>query len=96
MALAKPPTQPLAEEDELTWDDGSVNPERCLDEFHLFTKYQALGSLCAGLGVFGLVGLAATINDKPSKMPYTPKQFPYDNLKAELGDHQQKPSSRRS
>ena len=28
----------LVEEDELTWDDGSVNPEKCLDEFPLFTK----------------------------------------------------------
>ena len=25
----------LHEEDELTWDDGSVNPEPCLDEFKL-------------------------------------------------------------
>ena len=28
----------LAEQDELIWDDGSVNPEKCLDEFPLFTK----------------------------------------------------------
>lgn len=28
----------LAEEDELMWDDGSANPEPCLDEFNLVTK----------------------------------------------------------
>lgn len=28
----------LLEEDELSWDDGSVNPEPCLDEFNLVTK----------------------------------------------------------
>ena len=28
----------LAEEDELMWDDGSANPEPCLDKFDLVTK----------------------------------------------------------
>lgn len=28
----------LPEEDELLWDDGSAQPERCLDEFPLVTK----------------------------------------------------------
>ena len=27
----------LPEEDELTWDDGSANPERCLDDYTLVT-----------------------------------------------------------
>ena len=31
-------TTQLAEEDELMWDDGSVNPEPCLDKFDLVTK----------------------------------------------------------
>ena len=78
-------------------------------------QYEALAWLCGGLSIYGLVGLLAVWNDKPSKMPYVcilfyrhafiiniqdkcinsvvlgwlvlqaPKEFPYDNLRVELG-----------
>ena len=40
----------LAEEDELMWDDGSVNPEPCLDKFDLVTKVCFLSRTLEGLG----------------------------------------------
>lgn len=80
------PDGPLDEEDELIWDDGSRHPEFCLtDSAPMVGKYEALAWLCGGLSFFGLVGLLAVLNDKPSKMPYAPKEFPYDNLRVELG-----------
>ncbi|KAL4538338.1 hypothetical protein Ndes2437A_g01365 [Nannochloris sp. 'desiccata'] len=42
MARPDPPSQPLAEQDELIWDDGTVNPEPALDEFNLVSKQTAL------------------------------------------------------
>lgn len=85
--MGRPPTQPLPEEDELLWDDGTAYPETCLDEFPLVTKYQALSYLGAGLFTFYLIGSAAQYRNKTVKPPYAPKQFPYDNLKVELGSH---------
>lgn len=32
----------LMEEDELTWNDGSANPEPCLDDFPLVTTVEIL------------------------------------------------------
>uniref|UniRef100_A0A452YTT2 Uncharacterized protein n=1 Tax=Aegilops tauschii subsp. strangulata TaxID=200361 RepID=A0A452YTT2_AEGTS len=49
-------------------------------------RYEALAWLCGGLSFFAALGLAAVVNDKASKMPYTPKVYPFDNLRAELGD----------
>ena len=37
----------LAEEDELMWDDGSVNPEPCLDRFDLVTKVCAANKVAS-------------------------------------------------
>jgi hypothetical protein len=37
-----------------------------------------------GFGVFGLVAFAAKLNDKQSKVPFTPREFPFDNLAVEL------------
>ena len=42
------------------WDDGTANPEPALDQFTLVGKYQALGWLAGGFGVYGLVGFAAS------------------------------------
>lgn len=73
-----PPNQPLHEEDELVWDDGTANPETCLDSFDLVTSNQALAFLTAGLSVFGLVGWAATRSAPEKRVPWVPKSFPMD------------------
>lgn len=85
VALIKPPTKPLLEEDELMWDDGSVNPEPCLDKFDLVTKWQALGACAGGMALFAGIAQAAAWSDKASRVPFAPRVYPYDNLKAELG-----------
>lgn len=80
------PKAPLPEEAELIWDDGSPYPEPCLDNVApMVDKYTGLAWWCAGMGFFGLVGLLAVWNDKASKIPYTPREYPYDNLHVELG-----------
>lgn len=83
--MGRPPTQPLTEEDELVWDDGTAHPEYCLDEFKLVGKWEAFGMLWAGLGFFGLLAAAARYNDKASRIPYVPREYPFDGLKEELG-----------
>eukprot|EP00244_Chara_vulgaris_P010549 TRINITY_DN486_c0_g1_i4.p1 TRINITY_DN486_c0_g1~~TRINITY_DN486_c0_g1_i4.p1 ORF type:complete len:122 (+),score=18.52 TRINITY_DN486_c0_g1_i4:171-536(+) len=86
VATASPPSKPLDENEELIWDDGTVNPEPALDEVApMIGKYEALGYTSMGLGVFGLLITAAWYNDKASKMPYVPKEYPFDNLRVELG-----------
>ncbi|BAF27162.1 NADH dehydrogenase [ubiquinone] 1 beta subcomplex subunit 8, mitochondrial [Oryza sativa Japonica Group] len=81
------PDKPLPTNDELVWDNGTPFPEPCIDRLapHI-GKYEALAWLCGGLGFFATLGLAATLNDKASKIPYTPKVYPFDNLREELGD----------
>ncbi|PWZ54831.1 NADH dehydrogenase [ubiquinone] 1 beta subcomplex subunit 8, mitochondrial [Zea mays] len=81
------PDKPLPVNDELVWDNGTPFPEPCIDRLapHI-GKYEALAWLCGGLGFFAALGVAAVVNDKASKIPYTPKVYPYDNLRAELGD----------
>ena len=81
------PDKPLPVNDELVWDNGTPFPEPCVDRLapHI-GKYEALAWLCGGLSFFAALGLAAVVNDKASKMPYTPKVYPYDNLRVELGD----------
>jgi len=83
--MGRPIDHPLPEQDELLWDDGSAQPEYCLDQFPLISKWEALAYLGGGFAFFGLVGLAAKYNNKASKKPYTPREFPFDNLKEELG-----------
>ncbi|KAK9842885.1 hypothetical protein WJX74_003890 [Apatococcus lobatus] len=85
VALGRPPTQPLMEEDELIWDDGSKHPEYCIDEHsgHYFGKYEALGWLAGGLGVLGLIGTAASFRSQNA--PFVRREMPFDGLKAELG-----------
>uniref|UniRef100_UPI001CB90B5A NADH dehydrogenase [ubiquinone] 1 beta subcomplex subunit 8, mitochondrial n=1 Tax=Erigeron canadensis TaxID=72917 RepID=UPI001CB90B5A len=80
------PDKPLPVNDELVWDNGTPFPEPCIDRIaDTVGKYEALGWLCGGLGFFATLGLMATLNDKASKIPFTPKVFPYDNLRVELG-----------
>eukprot|EP00262_Sarcandra_glabra_P004863 TRINITY_DN16109_c0_g5_i1.p1 TRINITY_DN16109_c0_g5~~TRINITY_DN16109_c0_g5_i1.p1 ORF type:complete len:126 (-),score=3.88 TRINITY_DN16109_c0_g5_i1:408-785(-) len=81
------PDKPLPVNDELIWDNGTSFPEPCIDRLapHI-GKYEALGWLCGGLSFFASLGLLAVWNDKASKIPFTPKVYPYDNLRVELGD----------
>eukprot|EP00252_Welwitschia_mirabilis_P024439 TRINITY_DN7255_c0_g1_i1.p1 TRINITY_DN7255_c0_g1~~TRINITY_DN7255_c0_g1_i1.p1 ORF type:complete len:138 (-),score=9.91 TRINITY_DN7255_c0_g1_i1:206-619(-) len=82
-----PPDKPLHIQHELIWNDGSAFPEPVLDRIAapVVGKYEALAWCLGGLGFFGFVALLAVWNDKPSKVPWTPKEFPFDNLRVELG-----------
>ncbi|XP_057519110.1 NADH dehydrogenase [ubiquinone] 1 beta subcomplex subunit 8, mitochondrial-like isoform X1 [Amaranthus tricolor] len=81
------PNKPLPVNDELVWDNGTPFPEPCIDRIaDTVGKYEALAWLCGGLGFFATLGLAAVWNDKASKYPFTPKVFPYDNLRVKLGE----------
>ncbi|KAK1300702.1 hypothetical protein QJS10_CPB13g01568 [Acorus calamus] len=80
------PEKPLPIHTELIWDNGTAFPEPCVDRLApMIGKYEALAWLCGGLSFFAGLGLLAVWNDKASKIPYTPKVFPYDNLRVELG-----------
>lgn len=65
------PNKPLPENDELVWDNGTPFPEPCIDRLapHI-GKYEALAWLCGGLSFFAVLGLAAVVNDKASKIPF--------------------------
>ncbi|KAK3285440.1 hypothetical protein CYMTET_6954, partial [Cymbomonas tetramitiformis] len=80
------PSSELPEEAELTWDNGGLNKEGCLDDMapHI-PKYQALAMLSGAIG--GLCGIyqLAKYNDKASTVPFAARDYPFDNLKAELG-----------
>ncbi|CAM8980316.1 unnamed protein product [Rhodiola kirilowii] len=80
------PNKPLSVNDELTWDNGTSFPEPCIDRIaDNVGKYEALAWLCGGLSFFASLGLLAVWNDKASTIPFTPKVYPYDNLRVELG-----------
>ena len=79
-----PRPQPLAPEDELNWDDGTANPEYCVDRWDDVGKYQALRWLAGGLGVFGGALTLASVLDKRSTIPFAPRDYPFDSLKKEL------------
>ncbi|XP_051140165.1 NADH dehydrogenase [ubiquinone] 1 beta subcomplex subunit 8, mitochondrial-like [Andrographis paniculata] len=80
------PDKLLPVNDELVWDNGTPFPEPCIDRIaDNIGKYEALAWMCGGLGFFASLGLLAVWNDKASKIPYTPKVYPYDNLRVELG-----------
>ena len=74
----------LAPEDELNWDDGTANPEYCVDRWDDVGKYQALKWLMGGLGVFGGALTLASVLDKRSTIPFAPRDYPFDSLKKEL------------
>ena len=64
----------LVEQDELTWDDGSANPERCLDEFNMYTPGQALGMLVGAFGIMGAFAFGIKLRDKASHVPYVHRE----------------------
>ncbi|CAA0842308.1 NADH dehydrogenase [Striga hermonthica] len=68
--------------DELAWDNGDPFPEPCIDRIaDTVGKYEALAWLCGGLGFFASLGPLAVWNDEASKIPFTPKVYPDDNLR---------------
>ncbi|KAL0827329.1 hypothetical protein Bca101_051007 [Brassica carinata] len=76
----------LSVNDELMWDNGTAFPEPCIDRIaDTVGKYEALGWLCGGLSFFAALGMLAVLNDKASKVPFSPRVYPYDNLRVELG-----------
>ena len=80
----------IPEEAELTWDIGDGNPESALDKVpeNVLSKRGAAALLAAGLGFFvGLYHFAGYL-DKASTVPFAPRTYPYDNLKEELGGHE--------
>eukprot|EP00245_Coleochaete_scutata_P014224 TRINITY_DN59_c0_g2_i1.p1 TRINITY_DN59_c0_g2~~TRINITY_DN59_c0_g2_i1.p1 ORF type:complete len:123 (+),score=29.84 TRINITY_DN59_c0_g2_i1:461-829(+) len=80
------PTAPLPETEELTWDDGTPYPDDCIDNWApMFTKEEGLTYLLMGLSGFGLLAGAAAFNNKAARIPWTPREYPYDNLRVELG-----------
>lgn len=63
-----------------------MHPEPCIDDpLPTMTGGAAGVWLLGGLAVFGAVTLAAVANDKASRVPFSPRVYPYDNLKVELG-----------
>eukprot|EP00242_Pyramimonas_sp_CCMP2087_P018521 CAMPEP_0198206862 /NCGR_PEP_ID=MMETSP1445-20131203/10389_1 /TAXON_ID=36898 /ORGANISM="Pyramimonas sp., Strain CCMP2087" /LENGTH=121 /DNA_ID=CAMNT_0043879717 /DNA_START=138 /DNA_END=503 /DNA_ORIENTATION=- len=96
MPKMEPFTTKLKEQDELLWDDASgFYNEECLDNWtHLVTKWEALAMWATGLSLFGVVAYAAKINDKKSWCPHVPKEFPFDNLKEELGGLPTRPQNK--
>jgi hypothetical protein len=70
--------QRLPEQDELTWDDGTANPEPALDDFQLVSSGSALRMLGAGLAGFAALGLYCSASDKKSRIPFTPRQTFHD------------------
>ncbi|KAI7845528.1 hypothetical protein COHA_000951 [Chlorella ohadii] len=73
LAKPLPPSQALMEEDELIWDDGTANPEPCLDQFTQVSKYGALGWLLGGMSVFGVVGFVANASQPEKHVPWAQK-----------------------
>ena len=54
----------------------------------MLSKRGAAALLAAGLGFFvGLYHFAGYL-DKASTVPFAPRTYPYDNLKEELGGHE--------
>ncbi|PSS11519.1 NADH dehydrogenase [ubiquinone] 1 beta subcomplex subunit 8 like [Actinidia chinensis var. chinensis] len=77
---------PIPVNNELVWDNGTPFPEPCINRIaDTVGKYENLAWLCGGLGFFPTLGLLAMWNDRDSKIPFTPKVYPYDNLRVELG-----------
>ncbi|KAL4451538.1 hypothetical protein ABPG75_007200 [Micractinium tetrahymenae] len=74
LAKPLPPSQALMEEDELIWDDGTANPEPCLDQFTLVSKYGALGWLLGGMSIFGALGTWASMSSPEKRVPWAAKE----------------------
>lgn len=52
------------------WDDGTANPEPCLDQFTLVSKYGALGWLLGGMSIFAVAGTWATMSAPEKRVPW--------------------------
>ena len=77
---------PLKEEDELWWTDASKVGEPALDNWApTLTDGQALAYWTGGLAFLYGVYQLAVFRDKASRVPWAPREFPYDDLKAEMG-----------
>mmetsp|Transcript_5263 Transcript_5263/g.10403 ORF Transcript_5263/g.10403 Transcript_5263/m.10403 type:complete len:114 (+) Transcript_5263:165-506(+) len=84
LARPEPPSQPLAEQDEMTWDDGTTVPEPCLDDYTQVTRRYALTWLAGGLLSFAALGALTTASHPESRRPfvkekqlvYVPKESP--------------------
>ena len=87
LTMMLPSRAQLPDEAELTWDAGDAHPEPALDNLppHIVTKNTAAMYLMGGFAVLGGVYATAVAVDKPSKVPFAPKTFPYNGLEAELG-----------
>jgi len=72
LARPEPPAQPLAEQDEMTWDDGTTTtvPEPCLDEYTQVSSQYALKWLAGGLMSFAALGVLTTVSHPESRRPY--------------------------
>jgi hypothetical protein len=70
LARPEPPSQPLAEQDELTWDCGTAFPEPCLDEYTQVTPQYALKWLAGGMASFAALGVLTTVTKPESRRPY--------------------------
>jgi hypothetical protein len=75
----------LPEEAELVWEDGSAYPSYCIDTYPAISTAEASAMVAAGFGIFGLVGFAASRSAKTTPPPFAPREYPYDNLREELG-----------
>lgn len=70
LARPEPPAQPLAEQDEMTWDDGTTVPEPCLDEYTQVTPQYALKWLAGGMLSFAALGVLTTVSHPEARRPY--------------------------
>lgn len=52
------------------WDDGTANPEPCLDQFTLVGKYEALKWLAGGMGIFAALGTACVWSAPEKRVPW--------------------------
>ena len=50
---------------------------------------QAARWLAMGFGMYAVTVFAAKVNDKASSVPFTPRVYPFDNLRVELGGEPQ-------
>lgn len=79
---ARPPARPRPCS---IWDDGTANPEPCLDQFTLVSKYGALGMLLGGMGVFGVVGTWATWSAPEKRVPWVRARPARSNARRRCG-----------
>jgi len=71
---APPRTDPVPEEYELTWQDGTLNPEPALDEHKYLHKYGMLFQLSAALGSLYVVYRGLASIDWEAQQKWIPRQ----------------------